>query len=310
MTAPIVLFGGKGGVGKTTLAAATAWRLAGEGRRVLLVSTDPAHSTADLLGGAPGPEPAPVHGTLSAMEIDAEAHARAYVDSIRADAESAVSAEVLPALERHLRLAAQAPGTMESALFDRFAEVMAWAGREYEHIVFDTAPSGHTLRLLALPDMLSAWVAGLEQQRRRVTKLEGMWRSMAGVSEPEREDRVLARLRRRSQRFAEARRLLREQAVFNPVLIPERLAIAETGRLLGVLAEIELSVGRIYVNRVLPEDAAGDDYWRQRLAQQAEYLADIRRRFGGHEIECVTQAGRDIGDRDALEALAATLAAP
>lgn len=309
MTTPIILFGGKGGVGKTTLAAATAWRLASDARRVLLVSTDPAHSTGDLLGTTLGTEPTSVDSWLSAMEIDADAHARAYVDAIREDAEEVVSPEVRPALERHLRLAAQAPGTAESALFDRFAEVMAWAGRDYDHIVFDTAPTGHTLRLLALPDMLSAWIEGLARQRQRVTKLESMWRSMAGVSEPERDDRVLARLRRRAHRFGEARRLLREQAIFNPVLIPERLAVDETRRLLDVLAEIELPVGRLFVNRVLPE-AGGDNYWRERLDQQADYLADIRERFGGHVIEIVRQAPRDVADRARLEALASELTMP
>lgn len=308
---PLRLFGGKGGVGKTTLAAATALRLAqddkGAGGEVLLVSTDPAHSTSDLLGTPLGSEPVRLRDRLWAMEIDPETHAAAYVAGIREDAAGAVSPEVLPALERHLKLAAQAPGTAEAALFDRFTEIMAWCPDRFSRIVFDTAPTGHTLRLLTLPDMLAAWIEGLAAQRRRVTRLQGMWRNLAGVREPPREDRVLARLRQRAQRFAEARRRLRGEAVFHPVLTPERLPIAETRRLCAQLAGAHIPVGAVYVNRLLPEDAGDSAFLRARREQQARHLAEIEREFGGYGLVRVPQRARDVDDLAALSALADTM---
>ena len=301
------LFGGKGGVGKTTLAAANALRLAATGQRTLLVSTDPAHSVSDLLETRLTAEPTAAGDNLWAMEIDPEADAKAYVEGIREDAESAVSTAVLPALDRHLKLAVQAPGTAESALFDRFTRIMTWCPDQYDQVVFDTAPSGHTLRLLTLPSMLGAWVEGLQQQRARVNKLQGMWRTMAGVSEPDREDRVLARLRQRSERFAEARQRLHAESVFHPVLQAERLPIEETARVIEQLRDTQIPVGALYVNRLWPADDASA-FVTERVAQQNEYLTEIRERFRDFELVEVAQSARDIVGRDQLNALAARLA--
>lgn len=307
---PIRLFGGKGGVGKTTLAAATALRLAeGAGGDVLLVSTDPAHSTADLLGVSLGGQPTRVRDRLWAMQIDPEADAAAYVAGIREDAADAVSPEVLPALERHLKLAAQAPGTAEAALFDRFAGIMDWCPDRFARIVFDTAPTGHTLRLLTLPDMLTAWVEGLAAQRQRVTRLQGMWRNLAGVSEPAREDRVLARLRRRAERFGIARRRMRDETLFHPVLVPERLAVLETRRLCGQLDEAGVPVGAVHVNRLLPADAGAGRFLAERVAQQRRYLDEIEAAFGGRGLVRVPQMARDADGYDDLAALAERLPA-
>ncbi|MES1924692.1 ArsA family ATPase [Salinisphaera sp. T31B1] len=300
------LFGGKGGVGKTTLAAANALRLAAGGSRTLLVSTDPAHSVSDLLGRRLGAEPSAAGEHLWAMEIDPEADARDYVEGIREDAREAVSKAVLPALDRHLKLAVQAPGTAESALFDRFTRIMTWCPERFDAVVFDTAPSGHTLRLLTLPSMLGAWVEGLAGQRAKVNKLQGMWRNMAGVSEPQREDRVLARLRQRADRFATARQRLHAEAVFHPVMLAERLPIEETARVVEQLAETRIPVGAIYVNRLWPAEPASA-FITERVAQQDAYLDEIRRRFADHRLIEVAQSARDVVGRDQLEALAAWL---
>ncbi|MES1928431.1 arsenical pump-driving ATPase [Salinisphaera dokdonensis CL-ES53] len=301
------LFGGKGGVGKTTLAAANALRLAATGQRTLLVSTDPAHSVSDLLETRLTAEPTAAGDNLWAMEIDPEADAKAYVEGIREDAEAAVSKAVLPALDRHLKLAVQAPGTAESALFDRFTRIMTWCPDHYDQVVFDTAPSGHTLRLLTLPSMLGAWVEGLQQQRAKVNKLQGMWRTMAGVSEPDREDRVLARLRQRAERFAESRKRLHAESVFHPVLQAERLPIEETARVIEQLRDTQIPVGALYVNRLWPADEASA-FVTERVAQQNEYLAEIRERFSDFALVEVAQSARDIVGREQLNALAERLA--
>jgi len=171
----LVFFGGKGGVGKTTLAAAFASLLAEKGQKTLLVSTDPAHSTSDILGKKLSGEPTEIGSNLFAVEIDAAADASEYIEKIKRESKDSVSPEVLPTVEKHLEMSKSNPGTEESALFDRFVDLIALCPGTYDRVVFDTAPTGHTLRLLTLPALLSAWVEGMVRQREKVAGMERSW---------------------------------------------------------------------------------------------------------------------------------------
>jgi arsenite-transporting ATPase len=301
----LAFFGGKGGVGKTTLAAAFATLLAERGEKTLLVSTDPAHSTSDVLGAKLSGDPTGLEENLWAVEIDAAADAAAYVERVKEDAKGSVSPEVLPAVRQHLELAKSSPGTEESALFDRFVDLIALCPEQYDRIVFDTAPTGHTLRLLTLPALLTAWVEGMVRQREKVAGMERMLRNLAG-KEGSDDDPILNRLRGRRDRFHHARHRLLEDTKFYLVLIPERLPIEETARALETLKQAEVHVGALIVNRVLPQSADGE-FMRARLEQQSEYLEEIGRRFGRRGIVRVEQDARDITHRGQLEPLARQL---
>ncbi|TCJ16455.1 arsenic transporter [Rubrobacter taiwanensis] len=303
----LAFFGGKGGVGKTTLATAFAALLAGRGERTLLVSTDPAHSTSDLLGVRLASEPVEVEENLWGAEIDAAAESAAYIERIKEDSRKSVSPEVRPTVEKHLDLTKASPGTEESALFDRFVDLIALCPEEFDRIVFDTAPTGHTLRLLTLPALLTAWVEGMVRQREKVAGMERMLRNLAG-DESSDEDPILNRLRERRDKFHHARHRLLEDTTLYLVLIPERLPIEETARTLEALTGEGIEVGALLVNRVLPEVAEGE-FMRSRLEQQAEYLEEIERRFGKRPIVRVEQDARDITGRDQLAAISRQLEA-
>ncbi|CAN5824905.1 TRC40/GET3/ArsA family transport-energizing ATPase [soil metagenome] len=304
----LTFFGGKGGVGKTTLAVAYATLLAARGERILLVSTDPAHSTGDLLGAKLSGEPTRAGDNLWAVEVDAAADAAAYVERIKKDARGSVSREVLSTVDKHLELAKSSPGTEESALFDRFVDLISLCPSEYDRIVFDTAPTGHTLRLLTLPALLSAWVEGVVRQREKVAGMERMLRNIAG-DDSGGEDPVLERLRERRERFHHARHRLLEDTTFYLVLIPERLPIEETARSLKTLTGNGIEVGALLVNRVLPESADEGEFMHARLAQQREYLDEIGSRFADRRIARIEQDARDISDSDQLQTIARSLAA-
>ncbi len=304
-TSHLAFFGGKGGVGKTTLAAAFATLLAGHGEKTLLVSTDPAHSTSDILGVRLSGEPEHVEGNLWAVEIDATADAEAYIERIKEDARESVSAEVLPTVRKHLNLAKSSPGIEESAMFDRFVELISLSPGEYERIVFDTAPTGHTLRLLTLPALLTAWAEGMVRQREKVAGMERMLRNLAG-EEGAGDDPILNRLRERRDKFHHARHRLLEDTTFYLVLIPERLPIEETARTLDTLTENGIVVGGLVVNRVLPDVSEGD-FMRARLEQQSEYMREIGERFRGQNIIHVEQDARDITRREQLTTIAEQL---
>jgi arsenite-transporting ATPase len=306
-TRRLVFFGGKGGVGKTTLAAAFATLLARRRERTLLVSTDPAHSTSDVLGAKLSGAPAELEENLWGVEIDAAADAAAYVERIKEDVSDSVSPEVLPAVRQHLDLAKSSPGTEESALFDRFVDLIALSPGEYDRIVFDTAPTGHTLRLLTLPALLTTWVEGMVRQREKVAGMERMLRNLAGEESSD-NDPILSRLRNRRDRFHHARHRLLEDTTFYLVLIPERLPIEETARALRTLTENGVVVGGLVVNRVLPDVAEGD-FMRARLEQQSEYLEEISERFREQKIIQVEQDARDITKREQLITIAEQLEA-
>ena len=301
----LAFFGGKGGVGKTTLAAAFATLLASRGEKTLLVSTDPAHSTSDILGMSLSGEPQHVEGNLWAVEIDAQKDAEEYIEKIKVDAKESVSIEVIPTVEQHLDLAKNSPGTEESALFDRFVDLIALSPGEYDRLVFDTAPTGHTLRLLTLPALLSAWAEGMVRQREKVAGMERMMRNLTGDDDPG-GDPILNRLRERRDKFHHARHRLLEDTTFYLVLIPERLPIEETERALKTLTNNDVRVGALIVNRVFP-DAADGDFMRSRLEQQSEYLAEIVDRFEKKKVVRIEQEARDITEREQLDPIAEQL---
>lgn len=174
-----LFFTGKGGVGKTSLACATAVRLADAGRRVLLVSTDPASNLSDVFGTDIGSgTPTPIGGVanLNALNIDPNAAAQSYRDRVVGPVRGSLPDEVIRRMEEELSGAC----TTEIAAFDEFTGLLTDAqtvGR-YDHIIFDTAPTGHTLRLLTLPGAWSDFLdtntggasclgplSGLEKQR-------------------------------------------------------------------------------------------------------------------------------------------------
>lgn len=308
----VLFFGGKGGVGKTTLAAAYAILSAERGDRTLLVSTDPAHSTADVLEHPLGPEPRDVLPNLRAMEIDPEAETDRYIADVKARVEEVTSPRLLGEVERQIDVARVSPGAEEAALFERFADLMPLAGGEYDRVVFDTAPTGHTLRLLSLPELMTVWIEGLVSRRRKVNALGRMWRNVAGAAagEAREDDPVVKVLERRLARFRRAREIVtdRSRTAFAFVLIPERLPILETRKAVAALDKYGIPVGAVIVNRVLPEDAGGEFLARRRERERA-YLEEIDRAFGDHPLIRLPMLDTDVHGIPALHRIIAELPA-
>ncbi len=310
MTPPRVLFfGGKGGVGKTTLAGAVAVGLADRGERTLLVSTDPAHSTSDLFERPLDDTPREVLPNLQALEIDPTREADRYIADVKARLADTVPPRLAGEVERQIDIARVTPGAEEAALFDRFARILTADATSHDRLVFDTAPLGHTLRLLAMPEQLDAWTAGLIARREQVHVLGRMWQRVAGTVAAEAPDPVRDVLEARRARFATARAILTDPArtAFYFVVLPERLPILETDRAVRTLAKYRIPVGGVLVNRVLPDDADGEFVARRR-ARERHYRDDIARRFGDLIRATVPLQAADVSGVAGLRALGALLA--
>lgn len=246
---PITFVGGKGGVGKTTLAAAYALSLAEAGFTTLVISTDPAHSLGDALEVALGDRPRQVAERLWAAEPDAEAAVRRRVAQVTEDAYSAVPAEIMPAVKRHLAHAADSPGMAESALSDLLIDYMEAVPRTWDRLVVDSAPTGHLLRMLHLPALLTPWVSGLARQRERAKRSEALAADVVGSAE-DGHDPLLDRLHARRRRLERAAALLREQACVRLVTLPRRMVLAETERAAQELRDSGFRLGPVTVNQI------------------------------------------------------------
>ena len=334
----LVFVGGKGGVGKTTTAAALALYGAESGRRVLLVSTDPAHSLGDLFGRRIGNRQRRLAPGLSGLELDPEAESDRYLDDVRETMQSFVRPAMYPEIKRQIALARHSPGAVEAALVGRVASLMEEAGSGFDQIVFDTAPTGHTLRLLTLPEIMAAWMDGLLRSRGRSDSFGRALARLAGRKgkerdrggdveapaprgdelswfdrpEPEPRDERSRRIRElllaRRRSFSRARRLLLdpETTAFVMVLIPEKLPILETGKALAVLAEHRVPVAGLVVNRVLPDGPLGE-FLESRREQENEYLARIDRLFPGITKVRVPLLRRDVEGIESLRGIASYL---
>lgn len=245
-----------------------------------MVSTDPAHSLADAFGRSIGGDSVPLAENLRGLEIDPAAEAKKYMELVQEKTLDLVSAAIVDEIKRQIEIAYMSPGAEEAAIFDKFVELMESAGKDYDSIVFDTAPTGHTLRLLTLPEILGAWIDQLIEKRRKAMHLMKMAsRYDSKLADRIKEDPILDTLTARKEKFELARDLLTDASLsaFFFVMNAERLSILETARAVEMLERHGIAIGGIVINKLIPPDAGA--FFDKRRASQESCLGDIRARF-------------------------------
>ncbi|HBO70648.1 MAG TPA: hypothetical protein DD658_11255, partial [Deltaproteobacteria bacterium] len=243
-------FSGKGGVGKTTMAAATAVRMAESGKRTLIVSTDPASNLSDVFERPIGHRIAEIVPNLFAMEIDPDAATEEYRERVIGPMRGVMPPDVMKVLEEQFRSAC----TVEIASFDRFTGFLGET--DFDAVIFDTAPTGHTIRLLELP---VDWSRHIEESAQGsgqtcigpVSSIQGSKekydRAVAAMRDPERTEFVL-------------------------VCRPEATSVSETVRAHDELSALGIGNFRVVVNGIYPEDA-GEPFARLASRQREQILA-------------------------------------
>ena len=292
----LILFGGKGGVGKTTCASSAGLYLAKEGFKTLVISTDPAHSLSDSLGQKIGDQIKGVEGVknLSVLEVNAqkalsqfkvkyEAQIKKIFDtSTYLDQEDIDSIFALPI-----------PGIDEVMGFKTIVDLIEEA--KFDKYIVDTAPTGHALRLLTLPELLDEWIKVLAKMR---WKYRYMVESFSGKYNPDEGDDFLVEMKKTVKKIEG---LLKDQnkCEFIAVTIPEDMAILETERLINNLNKYGIKVRQLAVNNVL--ELRDCEFCRERSKAHEEYVKQIRRKFSNLKTTIIPLQPREVKGIEALD---------
>ncbi|MGM8213760.1 ArsA family ATPase [Virgibacillus sp. W0430] len=297
-TKKIVFVGGKGGVGKSTTSAAIAYKLANKGYRTLLISTDPAHNIGHIFEQKVGAHITPVSENLSALEIDPAQETKVYIQSVKDNIKGLVQSTMMEEVNRQLDTAQASPGADEAALFDKLITIILEESNNFDRLVFDTAPTGHTIRLLSLPELMGVWIHGLLEKRK---KTKENYVQLLNDGEPL-EDPIYDVLKDRQRRFEAVRKIMLdpEQTGFIFVLNPERLPILETKAAIELLENYDLHVKTLIVNKVLPEAVDGA-FFQKRKEHEQKYVNQIEQTFKGKQLIYIPLFYHDIINEEELE---------
>jgi arsenite-transporting ATPase len=303
-----LLYGGKGGVGKTTVAAATGHRLATAGHETLVVSTDPAHSLADAVETDVGGDPTEIRPGLWGVEVDPQTGIDRYRSLFEALAAEFSDAGIRMNEDEiaDLFTSGVMPGSDELAAIEGMATYIE--SDRWDRVVFDTAPTGHTLRLLDLPSVMDRGVATAmdlrDQVRRKINTARTM---MFGPMASRRDDGPddFTEMRERMERVGTALRDP-EQTAFRVVTIPETMAVRETERLVGKLREFDVPVTTLVVNTVI--EGAGDCQRCQgKQAVQEEAIAQLRESLPDLDVWTIPDQPGEVTGISALDRVAESL---
>lgn len=276
----IIFVGGKGGVGKTTTASALAYHSSQLNRKTLLISTDPAHSSSDIFDcDLSGGEKIALNPYLDVIELNPDREMANYLNEVKSNLLHIVSSPIiLEEVEKQIDLAKITPGAEESALFNRFSLILINEKENYDHLIFDTAPSGHTLRMLSLPHLMGSWIEGLVKKRKKSNKLKEMWETFQ--QKEKKEDPVLEILEKRKNQFVQTQSILtnNELTSIYIIMIPEKLSLLESSKAIKIIEDFHISLSTIVINRVLP-DKIKDPFFKEKIKSEKKYIDEITKTF-------------------------------
>ena len=302
-----IMFGGKGGLGKTTFSAATAYWLAKQGKKVLVFSVDPQASLTDIFQkDIFGKGPVKIMENLWAQEIDADSHIKAYQDEIRKKIRDMYGLEKVPEeIESYIQAASAEPAMEESAIFDAVVDVVVQ--ENYDYYIYDLVPLGHALYYLSMAKVYDEWINKVTKLREDMREYEEMVSRLKREKETE-QDAILNELVYIKGRINASSKILtdKEKTAFFFVVTPEDMIIVDTEKAAKLFAQFDVPIGGYVVNRVIPHELIDQnipDYLRNRIQMQDKYLGNIRTTFGKDVLAYVPELERDVtGLRDDREA--------
>ncbi len=304
-----IFFGGKGGVGKTVMAGATALWLAKQGRRVMLASTNPVHSLSGLLGQNVFGKPTAVEGVpnLFAYEIDTKDTIERSKQEIRDKIQWFLKfADISTKADEFVESATMNPAFEESAMFENMVDLML--GNEYDVYVFDTAPTANARRLLGMSKVYSLWVNKMLKSREEARSL----RELLSFTKKKEADPLMEYLVSFRDRMSKAQTLLTDPSLtaFFFVTLAEALPIAVITRFIGWFHDFGIPVGGVIVNMLIDQTQVNDkspDFVRNRVEMQLRYMDDVWQKFEGQVRSTVPLYENEVRGVDSLKRTADSL---
>jgi arsenite/tail-anchored protein-transporting ATPase len=303
-----IMFGGKGGLGKTTFSAATAYWLASQGKKVLVFSVDPQASLSDIFQqNIFGRGPVKITENLWAQEIDADSHIKAYQNEIRQKILDMYGFDAVPdEIEQYIQAASAEPAMEESAIFDAVVDVVVQG--DYDYYIYDLVPLGHALYYLSMAKVYDEWINRITKLREEMREYEEMVSRIKQEKQTE-EDQILSELIYIKARINASSAILtdRQKAAFYFVLVPEDMIIVDTLKAAKLFANFDVPIAGYIVNRVVPRELLSQDipsYLRNRIQMQERYLTQIDRDFAGQVQALVPELERDVTGLAMIEKLA------
>src|SRR5215218_2785593 len=276
-----IMFGGKGGLGKTTFSAATAWWLAQQGKKVLVFSVDPQASLSDIFQqDIFGKGPVQIVDNLWAQEIDADRHIKEYQDEIRQKIRDMYGLEEVPQeIEDYIQATSAEPAMEESAIFDSVVDIVNEG--DYDYYIYDLVPLGHALYYLSMAKVYDEWIGKITKLREEMREYEKVASVMKRQKELP-EDQILNELQYIRGRISASSSILtdRRKTAFFFVLVPEEMILIDTRKAAELFARFDVPIAGYVVNRVVPPELAQQNvpaYLQNRITMQQRYLQDIRR---------------------------------
>lgn len=294
-----IMFGGKGGLGKTTFSAATAYYLAGQGHRVLVFSVDPQASLSDIFQrDIFGKGAIEIMPNLFAQEIDADQRIKAYQEEIRQKIFDMYGMDKIPdEIENYIQAAAAEPAMEESAIFDQVVDIVVAA--EFDYYIYDLVPLGHALYYLSMASVYDEWIEKITKLREEMRDYEKMAARIKREEELQ-EDLILNELQYIKHRIQTSSSILTDKVktAFFFVCVPEEMILIDTQKAAELFARFDVPLSGYIVNRVLTAELMQQpnipEYLRNRYTMQQHYLAKIDELFGRDVLARIPEFERDI----------------
>jgi arsenite-transporting ATPase len=303
-----IMFGGKGGLGKTTFSAATAYWLAKQGHKVLVFSVDPQASLSDIFKrDIFGQGPVEIMPNLYAQEIDADRRIKDYQEEIRQKIRDMYGMTEMPEeIENYIQATAAEPAMEESAIFDEVVDIVG--SNDYDYYIYDLVPLGHALYYLSMASVYDQWIDKITALRAEMEEYAQVAAVMKRDKETE-EDQILKELQFIKHRINTSSGILTDKlkTAFFFVVVPEEMIILDTKKAAGLFAKFDVPLAGYIVNRVIPPELAGQDipaYLRNRMEMQSTYLKEIDQVFTGEVLARIPEFERDITGLPMIERMA------